>query len=168
MNIGNYRYNPGGEWRWDFLIDTINERQYKAIAEIGVVGNIGAPEHHHGMTTKFVLSHCSLDVYFLVDELSSEVLWDFLFDKSAVYMKMRSVDAARFIVDGSLDLVFIDADHSYESCKEDILVWLPKVRKGGVICGHDYGWDPGVAQAVDEIFTDVKITGNYTWWVEVA
>lgn len=168
MNVGSYHYTPGGTWRWDFLIDLINARQYKAIAEVGVVGNLGDPEHHHGMTAKFVLSHCSLDAYFLVDIRSSEALWGFLFDKPAIFMKMSSVDAARFIVDGSLDLVFIDADHSYESVKNDIIAWLPKVRVGGVICGHDYEYKIGVVQAVEEIFTDFKFDKrDYVWWREI-
>ena len=34
-------------------------------------------------------------------------------------------------------MVFIDADHSYRSTIEDVQVWFPKVRKGGMLCGHD-------------------------------
>jgi cephalosporin hydroxylase len=56
---------------------------------------------------------------------------------------------------GSLHLVFIDADHSYETVHADIKAWLPKVEAGGVLCGHDYnppGQDHGgVKQAVDEL-----------------
>jgi predicted O-methyltransferase YrrM len=58
------------------------------------------------------------------------------------------------IEDGSLDFVFIDADHSYDSVKDDIARWAPKVRTGGWVGGHDYHprkW-PGVVKAVDEAF----------------
>jgi len=39
--------------------------------------------------------------------------------------------------DGSLDFVFIDADHSMEAVDEDIRLWEPKVKKGGLVSGHD-------------------------------
>jgi predicted O-methyltransferase YrrM len=48
-----------------------------------------------------------------------------------------SEDAARLIADGSFDLVFVDADHGYDAVKRDIAAWLPKVRRGGILCGHD-------------------------------
>lgn len=71
----------------------------------------------------------------------------------ATLLVMRTVDAAQMVGDGSLDFVFIDADHSYESVKEDIQHWAPKVRPGGWIGGHDYNkkW-PGVIRAVDEAY----------------
>jgi predicted O-methyltransferase YrrM len=66
---------------------------------------------------------------------------------------MRTADAADLVPDGALDFVFIDADHSYDSVREDIAFWRGKVRQGGWIGGHDYNhkW-PGVVQAVDEAF----------------
>ena len=64
-------------------------------------------------------------------------------------MKGTSLERSRDIGDSSLDFVFIDADHSYESVKLDIDVWLPKVRIGGWIGGHDYP-EFGVKDAVNE------------------
>jgi hypothetical protein len=60
-----------------------------------------------------------------------------------------SVNAAKLVADGRLDFVFIDADHSYEACKADIEAWTPKLRRGGLLAGHDYQW-PTVARAVNE------------------
>lgn len=48
-----------------------------------------------------------------------------------------SIDAASFIADGVFDLVFIDADHSYDAVMADIAAWRSKVRVGGILCGHD-------------------------------
>lgn len=61
--------------------------------------------------------------------------------------------AHRHFADGSLDFVFIDADHSYEGAREDIRLWRSKVKTGGWVGGHDYCQRfPGVIQAVQEAF----------------
>lgn len=64
-----------------------------------------------------------------------------------------SEEAIKTIV-GSFGLIFIDADHHYEACRDDIQRWWPKLKPGGILAGHDYGHDafPGVKQAFDEIF----------------
>jgi len=58
-------------------------------------------------------------------------------------------DVVDTIPDHSVDMIFIDAGHTYEEVKNDIRKWKPKARI--LLCGHDYvsGW-PGVKQAVDE------------------
>jgi hypothetical protein len=53
-------------------------------------------------------------------------------------LRMWSVEAAATYQDGSLDFVYIDANHRYEYVVADIAAWLPKIRSGGIISGHDY------------------------------
>jgi len=90
----------------------------------------------------------------------------------AFVMKSDSVEAARNFQQHSVDMVFIDADHSYEGCKQDIQAWKSKVKVGGWLGGHDYrNPDPrfgGVDKAVDEAFPDgVERGENFTWWVQL-
>jgi len=53
--------------------------------------------------------------------------------------------------DGSCDLVYVDGNHSYDIVKSDLELYWPKVRKGGVLVGHDYTTRfPGVIKATME------------------
>jgi SAM-dependent methyltransferase len=72
-------------------------------------------------------------------------------------LQMPSLEAVGWFNDASLDAVFIDAAHEYESVRDDIAAWRPKVRLGGILAGHDYGagW-PGVDRAVNEQFEAVE------------
>lgn len=65
----------------------------------------------------------------------------------------------------SLDFVFIDGDHSYQSVCDDIFAWQSRVKPGGVLAGHDYtdNW-PGVQAAVNECL--IGAVGNGTCWVK--
>ena len=40
--------------------------------------------------------------------------------------------------DNSIDICFIDADHRYSSVYSDIKLMIPKMKKGGIMSGHDY------------------------------
>lgn len=64
-----------------------------------------------------------------------------------------SWEAAQKYADNSLDFVFIDAAHDYESVKKDINAWYPKIKKEGILAGHDYTWCIDVKNAVDDFFT---------------
>jgi hypothetical protein len=83
-------------------------------------------------------------------------------------LEMTSESAARFWAE-ILDFVFIDADHSYEAVKADIAAWLPKIRNGGWITGHDYDPEkfPGVVRAVEESFADFHLGDDFTWMSQV-
>jgi hypothetical protein len=54
--------------------------------------------------------------------------------------------------------VYIDANHNYENVKADINAWYPKVKKNGLIGGHDYQPElPGLRQAVDKLAINKKL-----------
>lgn len=85
----------------------------------------------------------------------------------------NSTDACRSLEPewrGKLDSVFIDGCHEYAECKADIQAWMPLIRPGGLICGHDY-WSQhvGVMDAVNEVFHgkhDVA-SGTRIWFSRV-
>ena len=60
------------------------------------------------------------------------------------YMKMYTSDAARLIPNSSLDFVYVDARHDYCGVKEDMELYWPKLRTGGIMAGHDYRSAPEV------------------------
>jgi len=80
----------------------------------------------------------------------------------AQILKMETFEAAQQIEDGSLDLVFIDADHSEAGVRRDLLDWMPKVRRGGYITGHDIDW-PTVRGVVEEFFADYERGPDNVW-----
>lgn len=60
-----------------------------------------------------------------------------------------SNETASQFEDESVDFVFLDADHAHEAVKKDIQAWLPKVKQGGIIAGHDA---KKVRRALAEVF----------------
>ena len=76
---------------------------------------------------------------------------------NAVIYKSSSLEAVSHFQDDMLDFAFIDASHSYEDVKADILAWREKIKPGGYLFLHDYGLFEGVTRAVNEIFGDEVI-----------
>jgi len=58
--------------------------------------------------------------------------------KNIIKIRKTSVEASKEFADGSLDAVYIDAEHDPISVRSDINAWRTKVRKGGILCGHDF------------------------------
>lgn len=86
------------------------------------------------------------------------------------YHKSESSEGSKLFQNESVDMVFIDADHVYERVKADIAAWLPKIKKGGIIAGHDYNYQhPGVLQAVDEAFNKQHTynADEDVWWIQI-
>lgn len=73
------------------------------------------------------------------------------YEERAIMIRANSKTASEMFQDESLDFIFIDANHAYDYVVEDINLWFPKLKKGGVFSGHDYilmDWynDPNFAE----------------------
>lgn len=91
-------------------------------------------------------------------------------------MRTESSEAAKKIDENSMDFVFIDADHSYEAVLDDIRHWMPKLKIGGLLCGHDYAnheieLGNEVKKAVDEAVAFygwiLELSHDFTWFCRV-
>jgi predicted O-methyltransferase YrrM len=73
-------------------------------------------------------------------------------------VKMDSPTAVKNYKDNSLDFVFVDASHDYDSVIADLKAWYKKVKPGGIFAGDDYqpSW-PGVIKAVNEFSKEIGV-----------
>lgn len=81
-------------------------------------------------------------------------------------LAMDSHAAAEKFAYQSMDMVFIDGGHDYESARRDIKLWKPKLRPGGLLCGHDRD-QPGVARAINELVPGWRAAAGSIWEVTV-
>ena len=152
-------------------------------AEIGVL---------HGINAVNILNNLSIKKLYLVDPYklypeykdiiipfahickkdADQRLKPFL-DKIIRIFKFSS--EAKSEIPDDLDFIYIDGNHAYEYCLEDIENYYPKVKKGGIIGGHDYTPAPhpepsnfGVRKAVDEFAQKNNLKLNHLspdWWI---
>lgn len=76
-----------------------------------------------------------------------------------------STDAAKDFEDGSLDFVYIDANHQDPYVTQDIKAWAPKVRSGGIVAGHDYVRIKRVDWAVKDAVQKYTKDHEFVWFV---
>jgi len=149
--------------RWDVLTRIIREHGYGVGAEIGILRG--------RMLNELLTDNPDLRMYAVDIEITPEAERVFRFHRARVIpLRGDSVEMAAEVMDGMLDFAFIDADHSEDAVSRDIAAWLPKVRSGGILTGHDYD-NPlhvGVKPAVDAEFgSRVKTFRDYVWAVEL-
>lgn len=106
-----------------------------------------------------------------LDNQYNEVFTKYRHDNRVRLIREFSVNAARFFPDEYFDFIYIDADHTYDAVKEDLQAWYPKIKKGGILSGHDYisaqktiqlghSVPFGVIEAVSEFKTENNIDEN--------
>jgi len=81
-------------------------------------------------------------------------------DERVIVERTTSLDAAKHYENEYFDFIYIDGNHKYQHCKNDLDAWWSKVKKGGVLAGHDYinVRDFGVIQAVEEFKKENNIS----------
>ena len=73
------------------------------------------------------------------ENVYEEAVWRLSRYPNCEMVRKWSMDAVKGFADESLDFVFIDGDHEFKAVTNDIAEWSKKVRKGGIVSGHDYG-----------------------------
>jgi hypothetical protein len=69
--------------------------------------------------------------------------------ESVEIIRKFSAEAHGLFAEEFFDFVYVDANHSFEACYQDLSWWFPKVKRGGLLAGHDYSSKhPGVVEAV--------------------
>jgi len=168
----------GRDWQAYTLIKFIEDSNNKIqnIAEVGI---------WRGKTTRRILEQCHgiISQYWAIDswihspsaikkKLTNEQ-WDDCYQDVCGLMcqfsklhilRMTSLDAAKLFPKKYFDLVFIDADHSYDAVLADIKAWEPLINDGGLLTGHDYGGKKtGVKKAIDEYFREIEVMSIGMW-----
>lgn len=130
----------------DMLPKFFKEMGYTVGAEIGVY-----KAEYHQKFCKEGIKMFGIDPYHSYngagraskDQSRQEFLWKHANRvvkpyKDCTLIRKASMDALGGFKDRSLDFVYIDGDHSFRHVANDIQEWAWKVRKGGVVAGHDY------------------------------
>ncbi|CAL1154174.1 unnamed protein product, partial [Cladocopium goreaui] len=95
------------------------------------------------------------------------------FQHRARWLEAMSDVAHQELPDASLDLVFIDGDHRYQTVVDDLRLWSPKVAPGGCLAGHDFGLNGlGVIRAVSEFAlrhnATIRVQTDCFWFFRAA
>jgi predicted O-methyltransferase YrrM len=146
----------GKDYRGSYLLHLIEKNNFKTIAEVGV---------KFGRTTFFLLDNVHDLVIYAVDLDISTFYNEEVKSKykdRLIPIKGCSYDVVDQLPNNSMDLIFIDADHSYESVKKDIVAYTPKLKDNGILSGHDIDY-PGVNKAVRELIKDFDVGPNNVW-----
>lgn len=96
----------------------------------------------------------------LFESFYKEVAETFKDNEKIKIIRKTSIKALEDINDNSLDWVYIDGDHNYQPCLEDLRGYHSKVKDDGYICGHDWVTRPKSGFGVNEAVSDfIKETG---------
>ena len=166
----------------DVLIDLISKNNFERVAEIGVLKGKLTKRILCSLCQNTLTEYWAIDPWKVTDEHSylktfTQKNWDDIY--AEVCKKMRwaeqlrvlrltSERASKLFGRGHFDLVYIDGNHHFNNVINDIKLWLPRIRKGGILCGHDYGRaETEVKEAIDKYFgNDVVIDKKSTVWIK--
>jgi len=138
-----------------FLEYLIKDNGYMSMAEIGV---------RDGRTTFYLLDKIPYLKIYAVDTDIRLFYNDTVKEKYSDRLIPINGESA-VVVERvpKVDIVFIDADHSYEGVSKDIRLYSTRINGGGCLSGHDIDY-PGVNKAVNELVTSYDVGPNNVWF----
>jgi len=134
-----------------------------------------------GLNAKGIISYLNVIMLYCIDPWIKYTQSNKEVDNTEVYetakkildgfpaelIRKKSEQAINDIPD-NIDFIYIDGNHDYEYIKKDIEMYYPKVKKGGIMAGHDFSIDYlGVVKAVMDFVekNDLKLYGGeLDWW----
>jgi|TARA_X000000950_G_scaffold2981_1_gene3076 predicted O-methyltransferase YrrM len=140
--------------RRHFLCNLIQKNNFTSMAEVGV---------RDGRTTFHLLDQNSNLTIYAIDNNINQFYNNEVKEKyreRLIAIEGNSPLLANLIP--QVDLIFIDADHSYQGCSRDILAYKNKIKNNGLLTGHDIDY-PGVNKAVKELIGSYDVGPNNVW-----
>ncbi len=177
MNIETFYSNVKQTCSWPSLYygivsNIINANNYKKCVEVGI---------GYGFHAKEILKNTQLEQLYLVDPMKWYPNDDFpkdilsmngtnpfddlvgmikqelsSYENRYTWFRVPSLDITQEqIPDDSLDIVFLDADHSFLAVISDLHFWWKKLKKGGELLGDDFYME-SVSKAVKQFSKDIN------------
>jgi hypothetical protein len=172
-----YGSMPAANFRQEHLAHCVSLTDREALLRVlpshGVVAEIGVNE---GDFSEKILSLCQPEKLVLIDVWASKRYHGGLFDKvknrfasqiaggQIEIMRDLSFGAIAACKDRSFDWVYLDTDHTYDTTRRELELLRPKMKKGGIIAGHDYivgNWNAGHRYGVVEAVREFCL--KYNW-----
>jgi hypothetical protein len=153
----------------------------KTVREGGIIVEVGSFHGGSIVTLAIALLHRNIHIVSVesfmgnydgtVDGYALSDPKSFIYNVKCIYPYLNvstypldSENAARRFAVESVDMIFIDGNHSTASVLKDIDTWRPKVKRGGILAGDDIGWE-SVRIAIEQKFGRDYQQGNDLWWI---
>jgi len=190
------RFNQNPEWRVpNAPFNTAYHGLNDMIKNVAITLDAHFPNEHKSMleigsymgesTMMFAASH-AFETIITIDPLEGKEKFNDIFgydwetvrkefnNNTRMFNNIRhirdySYNVVDSIPDNSLHYIYIDGDHEYKSVKYDIEMFLPKLKSGGIISGHDYFAEafPGVVRAVNDLIGRPDQEFSDTSWIKI-
>ena len=169
------------KYRYHYIVELIKKYNFKTVVEIGTAAGETASFILKSIKDKDFKLYC-VDPYVsykdyeddgthkIVKQCRENAYKTVFTDTRATHIEEFSSQASKGFGAKSIDMVFIDGNHAYEYVLQDISLWHPKVKKRGIVSGHDFGggWH-GVKKAVKKYyknrFNEIQTGQDRFWWI---
>lgn len=132
----------------------------RSTTALASAGRVFSVDHFRGSPSELEGAHAEAtqaDIYSVaVENLSSY--------GNIEILSMDSLAASRRFSTASIDMIFLDGEHTREAVLIDLIAWHPKCRR--LICGHDRDWE-GVISAISIYGIPIEIGPGSIWYMEM-